>query len=397
MTPLAPDPAVPRRDALLRPETMAGVLSQRLLEGVPVESCERVYVKYRVGESLRVVYRFDGHYVAARTGKRDGIAAPEVGAALYPFPHDRKLPALAALEHVPQRLLDRSVTTHLVAYAAEQSATAECRDEHGRVLAYAKVHRDGAERRGYDLLASQATVRVPRVLAAAEGVLLLEALEGHRLDHPTPHSLDRLGATLASLHSLNGDSPPLGSRRSRARKTGLETPAEYIKGDRPRLTRLYPERLETAAAVISKARPDVARAAERLLLRLLDRREDAEREVVCVHGDANLRNAILLASGEVALLDLEDVSYGPAAADLGQVLAGLIVTRTPRAAGSLLDGYATVAAPPDHAALRWYTAASLLARVALPAVSRFRPDVLARLRELLDAGAALVVAHKVAA
>ena len=37
MTGLAPDPAVPRRDALLRPETMAGVISQRLLAGVPVD------------------------------------------------------------------------------------------------------------------------------------------------------------------------------------------------------------------------------------------------------------------------------------------------------------------------------------------------------------------------
>ena len=52
------DPAVPRRDALLRPETMAGVISQRLLGGVPVERCERTYVKYRFGDSLRAVYRF---------------------------------------------------------------------------------------------------------------------------------------------------------------------------------------------------------------------------------------------------------------------------------------------------------------------------------------------------
>jgi aminoglycoside phosphotransferase len=366
MTPLAPDPAVPRRDALLRPGTMAGVISQRLLDGVPVQSCERVYVKYRVGDSLRVVYRYDGRYVAARTGKRDGIAAPEVGAALYPFPHDRKLTALAALDHVPQRLLGQPVTTHLVAYAAEQSATAECRDENGRVLAYAKVGRDDSERRGHDLLAPH--VRVPRVLASADGVVLLEALEGDRLDRV--NALDRLGAALANLHSTN------------------------ISGDSPRLSRLYLEQLATAAEVIGRARPDVARAAERLLHGLLERAEDSEREVVCVHGDANLRNALLLPGGAVALLDLEDVSYGPAAADLGQVLAGLIVARTPRAAGELLRGYGT---PPDRAALRWYTAASLLARVALPAVSRFRPEVLVRLRELLDAGAALVTPVEVAA
>ena len=71
MTELAPDPAVPRRNALLRPLTMAEVLSQRLHGGVPVERCERTYVKYRVGDSLRVVYRYevDGvtRHVSART------------------------------------------------------------------------------------------------------------------------------------------------------------------------------------------------------------------------------------------------------------------------------------------------------------------------------------------
>ena len=82
---------------------MAGVISQRLHAGVPVERIERHYVKYRVGESLRVVYRYqlagETHHVAARTGARDGIPAPEVGAALFPFPHDRKLTAL----HAPRR------------------------------------------------------------------------------------------------------------------------------------------------------------------------------------------------------------------------------------------------------------------------------------------------------
>ena len=99
------DPAVPRRDALLRAETMAEVISRRLLGGVPVERCERTYVKYRFGDSLRAVYRFDGRHVALRTGKHDGIAAPEVGAALYPFPHDRKLTALRDAPAVIERLL----------------------------------------------------------------------------------------------------------------------------------------------------------------------------------------------------------------------------------------------------------------------------------------------------
>ena len=105
-----------------------------------------------------------------------------------------------------------------------------------------------------------------------------------------------------------------------------------------------------------------------------------------LHGDANLRNALLLAGGDVALLDLEHLSRGPAAADLGQVLAGLLAA--PRAAGAARCCAATATAA-RPAALRWHTAAALLARVALPAVSRFRPRALAHLRELLDAGAGL--------
>lgn len=388
------DPAVPRRDALLRPETMAGVISQRLLGGVPVERCERVHVKYRVGESLRVVYRHDGAYVAARTGRRDGIAAPEVGAALYPFPHDRKLD-LAAVG----RVLDEGLSPHLVAWAAEQSATFECRDTSGRVVAYAKVRRDAAPWPALD------AVRVPRVLAAAGGVLLLEALAGRRLDTLAGEGLHALGAALSALHAtnLNGVRPSLGAGREIAPpahpQPALQAGSPHnLKGVRPLLgltfNRFEPTRLCTAAEVIGRVRPDVAPAAQRLLARLVERIEDAEREPVLLHGDVNPRNALLQAGGTVALLDLEDLGIGPAAADLGQVLAALIVNRTPQAARAFLRGYGD---PPDQAALRWYMAASLLARQALPAVARHRPPLLARLPALLDAGSALLGAKAAAA
>jgi transposase len=52
---------------------------------------------------------------------------------------------------------------------------------------------------------------------------------------------------------------------------------------------------------------------------------------------------------------------------------------------ALLDGYSAVAPAPDRAAIRWHTAASTLARIAVPAVSRVRADVLRRLTTILDA------------
>ncbi|RKQ91028.1 phosphotransferase family enzyme [Solirubrobacter pauli] len=327
---LAADPAVPRRDALLRPETMAGVLSQRLHAGVPVEACERHYVKYRVGESVRVVYRYrvgtTTTFAAARSGRRDGVPAPEVDAALYPFPHDRKLPALTRLPG------------ELVAWASEQSATSRT------ATAYAKVQRGDGERRGLRALADQDAVRVPRLLDDANGVLTIEALHGTR---PTLHAF---GNALATLHEL-------------------KRPGRLSSFDR-----LDPARLHTAARVIAQARPDVGDAARRLAERL---GEPPARPLVTVHGDANLGNALQLHDGTVVLLDLEHLSEGPAAADVGQVVANLLVARTD--ARPFLDGYG----PIDPEALRWYTAASLLARVALPAVSRVRQDLLPRLARLL--------------
>ena len=134
-----------------------------------------------------------------------------------------------------------------------------------------------------------------------------------------------MGAGLATLHRLGP--PP--SRR---------------------FTRLDPDRLARAAGVLAGARPDAALAAADLLARLLARTDEAAGPDVHLHGDANLRNA-LLDGDRIALLDLEDAAAGPAAADLGQVLAGLLCARVQaqvsetaeRSLGdALLTGYAAV-------------------------------------------------------
>jgi aminoglycoside phosphotransferase len=399
---LAFDPAVPHRDALLDGRALG------------VDAVARVHAKYRVGESLRVVHRLRGGGHAAvrsypagasadayrralaelhrrRNGTTPAPARPPVAqrrdeaspaparppvvhvadleAVVWTFPHDRKLAALPLLAG-GSGALDRlvggeGVTPRLVAYCAERSATAQCLDPSGRVLAYAKVHvGDGADRErqrlervGAEIGTGDPRLRVPRVLAAADGALAVEAVEGRPLDtlgDALGAGLERLGAALATLHERS------------------TVPAR-------RFERLDAERLQNAVRVIARARPDAAAAASRVLDRLLDRLGDADGPAVCLHGDPGLRNAIL-DGGRVALIDFEDAAAGPAAADLGRVLAGL-----PRAAADpLLRGYATVRRPPDPAALGWHTTASLLARWALPAVSRVRPDALARLRPVLE-------------
>jgi Ser/Thr protein kinase RdoA (MazF antagonist) len=149
-----------------------------------------------------------------------------------------------------------------------------------------------------------------------------------------------------------------------------------------RFARLDVKRLAKAVGVIARARPDAGPAAADLLARLLATRADGAGPPVALHGDANLRNA-LLDDGRVTLIDFEHAAAGPAAADLGQVLASLRGDEAMAAA--LVDGYASVRPAPSAAALRWHTAASLLARTALPAVSRVREPLLRELRPLLEA------------
>jgi aminoglycoside phosphotransferase len=379
---LAPDPALPQRDALLDERYMAGVLG--------AGRCERINAKYRVGDSLRVVYRLDDdRIVAGRTfGDRsasvyrraaartpDGVLHAEpLSTVFWRFPHDRRLAGLRLLDDRAAlgELLGRPVArTRLMAYAPERAATAECLDDAGGVMAYVKVHWDAAERELANAEAAAAAVgtgdphlRLPRVLAASlpDGALALEPIPGDRLDglRDLAPALHALGAALATLHDVR----PLPARR---------------------FDRLDPDRLALAAEVVGQARPDCAGAAEALLERLAN--GPTESEPVHLHGDANLRNA-LLDGGRVGLVDLEDATAGPAAADLGFVLAGLL-TRAEEGT-ALLDGYARIARVPSDEALRWHTSASLLARIAVPAVGRVRPALLRRLGPLLRAAGELV-------
>jgi len=390
---LAPDAAVPQRDALLDPDVIGGLYRA---------TAERVYAKYRVGESLRVVYRLDGaHHVAARTF-RDGesadaydraragavpagplppvLHAEALDTVFWTFPNDRKLATLRLLRGgSPElhELLGRPCAElRLVAYNAERSASARCLDADGRPVAYVKVLAgDGAahERRHLEAAGRLA----PRVLGSSVewGALALEPLAGRRID--TLHGAELaagfrgLGQALATLH------------------TTCPVPQQGF-------ARLDPEKLASAVVVIARARPDAGRAAALVLADLLDRIDDAAGTAVCLHGDATVRNAIA-DHGRVALLDLEHAAAGPAGADLGKLIAGLTAdcvleritpTEARAYADALVAGYATVAPPPDPPALHWYASASLLARVAQSAINRVRPPVLRRLVPLLEAAKA---------
>jgi tRNA A-37 threonylcarbamoyl transferase component Bud32 len=409
---MAPDPRLPQRDLLLDEREVARRLSASLgLRGrVPISACERVRTKYRVGDSLRVLHRVRvggrDYTIAAHTfpkGKsrgayerasRSAVACAPLRAVLHDaemetvfwtFPNDRKLAGLDSLREVPPGLarLFAPEWTHgrVVAYAPEKCATAQCLDEHSRVVAYAKVYAGDEGRRVYEtyralgrqLMSGSAALMLPRALAYddARRTLLLEPVEGQRVADLDAEELPRgyyqLGEALAALHSLRAPE-------------GL-----------PSFERLTLGRVRQAAHVIGSVRPDVLQETSDLAEELTRLRETSDESQVCLHGDVHAKNCISR-GGTLTLIDLDQCGAGDAAADLGSLLASLtyadVTGASPSAqtlGGAFLSGYASVRALPSTRRLRWHTAAALLAERALRAVNRVRPDGLARMRELLAA------------
>jgi Ser/Thr protein kinase RdoA (MazF antagonist) len=397
---LDPDPAVPQRDLLLDPQLVADRLGRAL--GAAIEDCLQTRVKYRVGARLRVVHRvrargttFDvaastfptlerSERALAQANERAVTCGPVPPVALdrdlttvfWTFPNDRKLEHLAALSKpAPElaQLLPVWSRSTIVAYAPEKNATVRCLDAAGRTVAFAKTYSgDEGERTArvhdkllHELGADDDHLRVPQALAysSERRTLIVEAVEGRPLR--TPESYRRLGRALARLHDLP---PP----------------------DAMRFRRVEPDKLAAAAGLIGLVREDVAEAARELADELCSRL-DRQAEAVSLHGDVNFRNA-LLENGRIVLIDLDQAAAGPAAAELGSVLAslryagivGLIRPElVPELCAALLAGYAELRRPPKDNQLRAHTAAALLAERCLRVVTRVRPEGLRRLPFLL--------------
>ena len=158
-----------------------------------------------------------------------------------------------------------------------------------------------------------------------------------------------------------------------------------------RFTRYDEACLTEAASVLAQARPSLGPEAEALARELVRRFEPPPDRPLCLHGDMHTGNGILAGSG-AALIDLDKVSLGPAAIDLGRLLCllrykrlvGRLTAADERArVASLLAGYAGRRPLPSSHALRWYAAAALLTEPAMQAVRRLQPEAIARLDLLL--------------
>src|ERR1044072_4671941 len=243
---LAVDAHLPQRDLLLDVDEVARRLSSKLGAGgrLVIDSCERIRAKYRVGDSLRVLYRIRArnldHIVAARAF-RDGRSRQAYERAVrtavtcdrlrpvihdagletvfWTFPNDRRIGGLRALENIPAVLAQLFTpewrSSQVVAYAPEKCATAQCLDDQSRVLCYAKVYATDDGRRIFDIYnalrhaqsSDESGIRLPRAYAYVEAdrILLLEAIEGRRIaalhGDDLVHGYRRLGRALAALHN----------------------------------------------------------------------------------------------------------------------------------------------------------------------------------------------------
>jgi Ser/Thr protein kinase RdoA (MazF antagonist) len=149
--------------------------------------------------------------------------------------------------------------------------------------------------------------------------------------------------------------------------------------------------MKLAANSIGLVRPDLAQLASELCDALCLQKKELNEPAVCLHGDVHPKNGILLENG-VALIDLDQASVGPSAADLGSLLAalryerhiGLLTESSERAlANVFLIGYQQFGMLPEPESLRWHMAAGLFAERAFRAVSRIRLPGLQCLPELL--------------
>ena len=279
---------VPRRDALLRPRRWPASSRQRLHAGVPVERCERTYVKYRVGESLRVVYRYTRARRTSRTHRR---------------PRGRRRPRSArrcgrSRTTASSRRSRRSSTCSartLVAWAAEQSATvrvprrraATCRLRQGDAR---RAARPARARRPERASACRASSPPSRVLLA----------RGARRP-PRRRACDGRCCELGSRR-WPACTPSTVSRRA-LRAAGRRPARDRRRGDLHRAARTAPGRSPRCSThlLAARGRRAPAGAAAR-------RREPAQRAAAA----RRARSRCSISSISRA---------GPAAADLGQVIA----------------------------------------------------------------------------
>ena len=382
---LAPDPAVPHRDRLLDVEEMRARLHGCVADGAALRPAR---IKYRPLQSLRVVYRVGGDqpaFVTARTfppgSLRTNTSAasadfvlPELDAAFWSFPHDRRIQDIPCVLDGDPELRSRVPgwdTTRVVAYTPEKCAVLACVDAAHRPVAFAKVFADetalirtcALHRAIAATLVPGPDVTIVPILAEvpARRTAMFAPARGRRiadlpLDVLAP-ALRRVGRALARIHQS-------------------AIPRHIRAFERTTFRALH-----DAALLVGTVRPALKYAALLLAADLGGSRPSSD-ERVLLHGDFHLKNAFVDDRG-VSIIDLDQAAHGAPAADIGSLLAALR-GRPDRLARAFLDGYASVRPLPSSASLTWHTAAALLTERAARAITRMRMETLEELGNVIE-------------
>jgi hypothetical protein len=438
------DPALPQLPGLFDLQAIGRIAARQLAPRAPLDGidCEIERIKYRprrncvIGYRVRVerggraAPRWERFAVAMYPGaearerfqrislrdleaRATGGASPapvawvpSLGAVIWPFPRDRKLPSLPRLcdaDHVREHWLPQLVAqrwgeswrlvaarTQVVGYFPEHGCTVRSklrlRDSVTGLqrvwTVYGQTHGDDAGERAWNVMCALRAHGLedrgfarPLAWDAHERILWQEgvpaptlerALDAGTADEPTLVAVLR---TVAALHCA-----PL------ALQSRLALP-EVLDG------------LSRAVQVAAAACPAQAAALEALETALRERQDCVDPQPrATVHGDLHLRN-VLVGSERAWLIDLDRAGSGLPGAELGGLLADLAARDchagrlpSPERFDALVAGYrrhVPWALPADEA--RWHYAAALLRRSAYRCVTRLRPGSLEALPRVLAA------------
>lgn len=384
---VARDPAITGLAVILDEAAFAAVL-RLALPGVSIDAVEATYVRYKPGTSCLVAYTLataDGpvsiyalaYAPVARTKLRraaalrerpgplgvGGLAIAELDMAVYSWPYDHELPAMALLDW-PRgrgRLLAALAPNRLDLYGALLTSLRHKPERRyvGRLCAGggdALLKLYGADdyqqaRRGAAAFASAGPLRVvaPLGVADAHRAMLFPWQQDSPLaamlwgDAGAPAAVRLTGAALAALHAQPGASLP----RRDARLT---------------------DELAAAARAVAVLYPQLGARAWLLASELSAALGTEPATIAPIHGDF-YADQVLVGAGQATILDFDNAHRGDPAADLGSFAAHLQGAAVAGhgdtgAAGllreALLAGYASGATPPPEERIWLHTAAALL-------------------------------------
>lgn len=372
---LALDESLPNRDELLDADLMKIRLSE-ILE-LEIDSCRIRRAKYQINHSLRVLYQIETEtFVSIRIYVENPARID-----YFVFPNDRKIQNLRLLNSPPKSFPGFWKTSKLAAYAPEKCVTVECLDTTQNVFAYAKIYQQDEFKTGEKVFRflneHSGKTLFPKVLGFDDlnKILMLKKVSGNCLANidksQNKQAFRMLGKAIGQLHET-------------------KTKVELTK-----FLRLSPDRIKKSLKTICFARPDCRTQAERLAEKLLKTYSFAAEQSVVLHGDVHPKNGILQDNNILTLIDLDQLSSGNPAAEIGSFLAGLYYREIigldsdkerQELAESFFRGYSETRELPNRESLNWHTAAALLTERAWRSISRIRVEGLKKFPEILAAG-----------